>query len=106
MGKEHKLMDDIRLALSLKGAVVFRANVGYFKTADGRFISTGLPKGFSDLFGTLPNGKSFYIECKIKPNKPTQEQLNFIERMKRLGAYAGVAYSVEEAEEICKQRTI
>ena len=101
MGKEHKLMDEIRCELSRYGAKVFRGNVGRLFTADGRTVSTGLPVGFSDLFGTLPGGRSFYIECKVKPNKPTKAQLDFITALAGAGAATGVAYSVEEALEIC-----
>ncbi|HGH8651635.1 TPA: VRR-NUC domain-containing protein, partial [Streptococcus pyogenes] len=35
----------IRMELSQAGHMVFRANVGKVKTADGRFFDTGLPKG-------------------------------------------------------------
>lgn len=104
MGGEHRLMDDIRLELSKHGAAVFRANVGVMRTPDGRYVNTGIPKGFSDLFGVLPNGRAFFIECKVKPNKPTPEQINFISAMQARGAYAGVAYSVEEAVQICGLR--
>ena len=45
------LSNAIRLALSADGHCVYRANVGKFKMADGRWFDTGLPKGFSDLFG-------------------------------------------------------
>ena len=102
MDAEHKLMDNIRLELSKRGAKVFRANVGRFMTADGRCVSTGLPKGFSDLFGVLPGGRAFFVECKVKPRKPTDEQNNFISAMRSCNALAGVAYSVEEALRICE----
>lgn len=101
-GKEHKLMDDIRCELTRHGAKVFRANVGRLFTADGRMVTTGLPVGFPDLFGTLKGGRSFYIEVKVKPNKPSESQVNFIEILSRVGAAAGVAYSVEEALKICE----
>lgn len=43
--KEIDIQNSIRLALSEK-CVIFRANVGVFSTADGRTVSTGLPKDF------------------------------------------------------------
>jgi hypothetical protein len=97
---ETDLMNNIRLELSKLGFAVFRANVGKFKMADGRWFDTGLPKGFSDLFA-VKNGKIYFLEVKVKPNKPTKEQLNFINQMKIKGCVAGVVYSVEEAVEIC-----
>lgn len=102
MHKEHELMDKIRIELTRHGAAVFRANVGVIRTPDGRYINIGLPKGFSDLFGVLPNGQAFFIECKVKPNKPTSEQISFIRAMKSRNAFAGTAYSVEEALKICE----
>lgn len=92
----HLIMD----AVSKRGCLVFRSNVGKVRTSDGRWFDTGLPKGFSDLFGFLPrSGRIFFIECKVKPNKPTPEQVNFIHVVQNLGAIALVAYSVEEVEQ-------
>lgn len=97
---ETSLMNAIRIKLSDMGYTVFRANVGTVKTPDGRYFNTGLPKGFSDLFA-VKNGNVYFIEVKVHPNTPTPEQLNFIDRMCKQGCSAGVAYSVEEALQIC-----
>ena len=97
---EHDLQNLIRLELSRLGYTVFRANVGKVKMKDGRWFDTGLPKGFSDLFA-VKSGHAYFIEVKVKPNKPTPEQLNFIERMIQQGCPSGVAYSVDEAVKIC-----
>ena len=71
--------------------------------SDGRWFDTGLPKGFSDLLA-VRNGKAYFIEVKVKPNKPSKEQLAFIETItNRYGCAAGVAYSVEDAERICNE---
>lgn len=97
---ETDLMHLIMDAVSKRGCLVFRSNVGKVRTSDGRWFDTGLPKGFSDLFGFLPrSGRIFFIECKVKPNKPTSEQVNFIHVVQNLGAIALVAYSVEEVEQ-------
>lgn len=99
---ETDLMNNIRIKLSENGFCVFRANVGKVRLADGRFFDTGLPKGFSDLFA-VKDGKIFFIETKVKPYKPTKDQINFLNQMKNLyGAVGGVAYSVEEALNICQ----
>ena len=97
---EHDLQNLIRLKLTELGYTVFRANVGKVKMKDGRWFDTGLPKGFSDLFA-VKSGRVYFIECKVKPNTPTPEQLNFIERMIQQGCPSGVAYSVDEAVKIC-----
>jgi len=51
-----------------------------------------MPKGFSDIMLILPGGQACFIETKVKPNKPTPEQTAFIEKMKRMGCRAGIAY--------------
>lgn len=93
---EHALMNTIKETLEYMGYVVFRANVGKVRMSDGRFFNTGLPKGFSDLFA-CKNGRTYFIEVKVKPNKPSPEQLTFLENMRYQGFGADVCYSVEEA---------
>lgn len=105
MTREKDIQNEIRLALS-PYAVVFRANVGYFNTYDGRVVATGLPKGFSDLFGVRrSDGRAFFIEVKNEKGKATKEQINFLKRMKQYGAITGVARSGEEAVRIIKEQT-
>lgn len=100
--KEIDVQNSIRLALN-PYAVVFRANVGTFRTSDGRTVSTGLPKGFSDLFGfRKSDGKSFFIEVKNAKGRLRPDQKIFLERMKEYGAIAGVARSPEEAIELIR----
>jgi len=95
--KEIDVQNSIRLALN-PYAIVFRANVGTFRTNDGRAVSTGLPKGFSDLFGyRKTDGKIFFIEVKNEKGKLRKEQIHFLESMKNNGAIAGVARSPEDA---------
>lgn len=97
---EHDIQNSIRLALSERGIMCFRANVGKVRTADGRYFDTGLPKGFSDLFGFRKDGRIFFIEVKNEKGRVRPEQEKFIERMKARGALAGVARSVADALEI------
>ena len=94
--KESDLQRLVRDQLMLSGFSVFRANVGAVKTEDGRYFTTGLPKGFSDLFA-VKNGRAYFLEIKVKPNKPTPEQERFIEDMRAMGCAAGVVYSLEDA---------
>lgn len=81
--------------------MIFRANVGSWVTKDGRYVSTGLPNGFPDLFGVrLADGKAVFIEVKKPDGKIRPEQAQFIGQMRRYGFIAGVAYSVEDARKI------
>ncbi|MCQ6344026.1 VRR-NUC domain-containing protein [Bacillus cereus] len=68
---------------------------------DGRMVSTGLPKGFSDLFGfRKSDGKMFFLEVKNEKGRLRANQKHFIEMMRKNGAIAGVARSAEEAIEL------
>lgn len=94
---EHDIQNEIRAALS-PYAVMFRINVGSGRTVDGRFFNTGVPSGFSDLFGVRrSDGKAVFIEVKKPGGKVTDRQKNFLERMKKIGAVTGIAHSTEEA---------
>ena len=105
MTAEHRIQNEIRLALA-DSCVVFRINVGSGVTYDGRHFSTGVPKGFSDLFGVRnSDGRAVFIEVKAPDGEPSEEQLNFIEQMKNSGAIAGVCYSVEDALKLIGEGT-
>lgn len=97
MTRESLIQNQIRVALSKAGYMVFRANVGKVRTSDGRFFDTGLPKGFSDLFGFRQDGQIFFIEVKNEKGRVRPEQTKFMEIMKQRGALVGVARSVEDA---------
>lgn len=97
---EHSIQNLIRMELAQRGYPTFRANVGKVRTSDGRYFDTGLPRGFSDLFGFRPDGQIFFIEVKNETGRLRPEQEKFIERMRKFGALAGVARSVEDALDI------
>jgi hypothetical protein len=99
MNEETIIQNNIRLGCN-DLAVLFRANVGTFKVAD-RYISTGLPKGFPDLFGIRKSdGKFIAIEVKTKIGKLRAEQKLLLNMLKENGAIAGVARSVDDARKI------
>ena len=103
MTPEHSIQNDIRNSTT-DIAVLFRANVGQGITYDGRHFDTGLPKGFSDLFGfRKDDGRAVFIEVKTPTGKPSKEQLNFINKMRLYGALAGIARSVEDARRIIQE---
>ena len=94
---EHDIQNDIRIKLSELGYCVFRINVGRFKTEDGRWFDTGLPKGFSDLMA-VKDGKVYFLEVKTDKGKASKEQLNFLAVMRdRYGCVTAIVRSVEDA---------
>ena len=100
---EQVIQDDIRVALAEHGYVVFRANVGKVKTADGRFFDSGLPGGFPDLFGYKPsNGRIFFIEVKTANGRRRKDQVIFANGLRDKQCIYGVARSSEEAVTIVR----
>lgn len=98
---EADIMRSIMIALSADGHFVARANVGAFFTKDGRHVTTGLPKGFSDLFGhRAVDCKAFYLEVKRPGGRVTLEQTAFLTAMQARGAIAGIVRSVADAREL------
>ncbi len=103
MTEEHAIQNAVRIALS-EYATVFRANVGSGVTYDGRHFETGLPKGFSDLFGFRhSDGRIFFIEVKTPSGRLSSCQKNFLEQMRNYGAIAGIARSVDDAVRIIQE---
>lgn len=97
MTEEHAVQNAIRLALS-DSCIMFRMNVGAAYTLNGNYFKTGVPKGFSDLFGfRKSDGKAVFIEVKTPKGRASAEQMRFIEKMKINGAIAGICRSVEDA---------
>lgn len=100
MTKEHSIQNDIRNNTA-DIAVLFRANVGSGVTYDGRHFDTGLPKGFSDLFGfRRSDGRAVFIEVKSPKGSGSANQRRFVKKMREYGALAGFARSVEDARNI------
>lgn len=97
MTEEHAIQNRIRAALA-PYCVIFRINVGAALTPDGRFFRTGVPPGFSDLFGVRrADGRAVFIEVKTASGRVSKDQKQFLSRMRACGAIAGVARSEEEA---------
>ena len=96
MSSEQDIQNLIRLALSERGILNFRNNVGCLKDATGRMVRYGLYPGSSDIIGIMPDGRFLAIEVKKPGKKPTPEQLNFIEAIRRHGGIAGVVHGVED----------
>lgn len=61
-----------------------------------RYVSFNDAPGHSDIAGTLPGGRAFYIEVKRPGQKATPKQAAFLARMASAGALVGVVHSVDE----------
>lgn len=120
---EARIQNEIRNALAGR-ALIFRANVGQAwagtvveKTSrrivleDYRPFSTGLPSGFSDLFGLVPTlitpadvgeQRAIFtaIECKAPNGRPSRLQENFLAAVAANGGRSGIARSIAEALQI------
>jgi hypothetical protein len=93
---EKILSKQIQAVCGENNIICFDVNVGGGQLITGSYFRTGLPRGFSDLLLFTSNGKTAFIETKIKPRKPTQEQINFINTMKKRGFIAGVVYDIND----------
>lgn len=101
--RESDVQNSIRLALN-PYAVIFRANVGKVRMADGRWFDTGLPPGHPDLYGfRKSDGKVIYIEVKTKKGKLREKQRHFLEAVSQYDVISGVARSDKEAIEIVEK---
>ena len=95
---ETELVQQIRLAVSRIGCVVFRNNQGSFKDKNGRWVKFGVCNpGGSDLIGWTKDGKFLALEVKIEGKRPKPEQVTFVNAVRRAGGVAAIVYSVQDA---------
>lgn len=96
MTSETRIQSEIQLAASRVGARLWRNQVGKYELADGRWLSSGLCVGSSDLIGITPDGRFLAIEVKRPGKTATPEQRAFVSLVRAMGGVAGVCHSVEE----------
>jgi hypothetical protein len=97
---ETELQNRIIVALCQNGCVARNHTVGQFYTKYGAVVNIG-HHGESDIFGhRIADGKALYIEVKLPGEEPRADRQKFIDAMKRAGALAGCAHSIEEALKI------
>src|SRR6266481_1467647 len=94
---ERDIKRAIRDYLELKRCVVVPVrNVGIRKS-DGSYIP--LPagdRGMSDMMVCLPDGRFAAIEVKKKGNKPSPEQVEFLDAVRRANGIGILAYSIDD----------
>lgn len=96
MTPEKRLMNEIRIECGRRGWVVIRMNVGKVRMDNGRWFDTGIPKGFPDMMVLTNDGRAFFVETKIKPRKPTKQQVEKLNLLQSLGFKAEVIYDIDE----------
>lgn len=96
MTPEQRLDKAIMLYCGEHNWLCFHINVSGGELLRGGYFKTGVPVGYPDLTIIKDNGEVAWCETKIKPRKPTQEQLNFIAELQKRGFKAFVAYNLEE----------
>lgn len=101
---EAEIQQAIRLALGReKDLTIWRNSTGVSQHTDRsgrkRWERHGLIKGASDLVGVLaPSGRWVALEIKSPTGRPTEEQLMFLDLIRRRGGFATIVRSVEEAQ--------
>ena len=97
---ETKLQNEIIAALCANGCYAVNHTVGQFFTKYGAIVNIG-HNGEADIWGhRCSDGKALYIEVKLPGEEPRDDQKKFLNAMRKTGAIAGCAHSVEEALKI------
>lgn len=63
---------------------------------DGTYFNTGVPVGWPDLTIITDNGQVLFIETKIKPRKPTDDQIKMLDNLRNRGFIAEVVYDFNQ----------
>lgn len=114
---EHNIQNEIRTSIS-EMCVIFRTNAGDFWQGDVVYSKEfkqkvlinirrveGLPKGYSDLSGVrISDGRAVFIEVKTPSGRPTKAQLNFINKMREIGAVAGICRCADDAVKLINKQ--
>jgi Holliday junction resolvase len=97
--QEKHLVKACMQYLTLRGFVPIRTNSGALVLQNGngktRVVKMG-QKGTPDIIACSPDGRFVAIECKVRGNKPTPAQKEFLNRLARNRAHVIVAYSIDD----------
>lgn len=97
MTPESKLLGEIRLILGREpGLVLWHNSAGVAKYGDSK-VRYGLCRGASDLIGIGPGGRFVALEIKSARGRVSVEQKLFLALVTRMGGFAAVLRSVEDA---------
>lgn len=97
--KETDLVHQIIQYLNFSGHLVQRTQSGMVKVTN-RYGKQHMMKfaqaGTADVTGCSKDGRFLAVECKIKPNKPTELQEQYLNEIAKRGGIAFVAYTLDD----------
>jgi len=101
--KETVLVKQILDYLNYRRHLVQRTNSGMMRgNYKGKDWVVKLSQaGTADITGCSKDGRFLAIECKIRPNKPTLLQEQYLNEIRKRGGIALVAYELKDVEQ-CK----
>lgn len=75
------------------------------RIAGARLKAQGLKSGVPDVCLPTAHGGyiGLYIEMKVKPNKPTENQKQWLRKLREQGHLTAVCYSWEEAKQLIER---
>ena len=101
---ETKIMNKIMLAMSKKGYLCWRNQVGLFKTLDGRTVNIGI-KGSSDLMAIKPTvitpemvGQTLAVFVAVEVKTATGRQSEPQKKWQKAVEKLGVKYILARSE--------
>lgn len=94
--KEQQLQKIILDYLRLKRYVAIKFNSsGIYNKKTGKYIPQP-QRGISDILACSPKGEFLAIEVKVNHNKSSEEQILFIESIRKNSGKAIIAYSLDD----------
>ena len=101
---ETNIMNKIMLAMSKKGYLIWRNQVGLFKTLDGRTVNIGI-KGSSDLMAVKPTvitpemvGQTLAVFVAVEVKTATGRQSEPQKKWQKAVEKLGVKYILARSE--------
>ena len=96
MTPETRLSNDIKLWCGEHNILCFHINQGTLYTQYGGVVKLDTPNGFPDLLCIYTNSRTAFIETKIKPRKPTKDQLRVQALLRDRGFPSTTVYTLQE----------
>jgi len=104
---ESALVAQVLQYLNYRGHYAWRQNTGGARSSHtdkfGRtsfyFTRFGFP-GISDILGITSDGRFLAVECKHGYKKPTEDQLRFINEVRKRGGIGLIAYQLTDVEKV------